>query len=309
MKKQIKTKQKEIVLCQKCGKKETEHCHYKLWETKPLRTDHRAMEKKHPELFEWVCTVCHAKIHGIEPKLSILREKLILYQRTQKARCAISNQVQGLSRIEMKIPDNFTILLKNLEKQEKEYEKEIKNLLEGKGEKTKNWMKTHTLLVTPYPIYDWLKTIKGISHILSAKLIAYIDIKNSPTVSCLWYYSGQAPQCKRTKGKKANWHHDLKMACFQIADSFMKQRTPVYRDIYDVEKEKQSKLMEKVKKKSKGYSKIKDSAPKSKGHAHARALRKSVKAFLKDYWVEAKRLESKSKKHHINAAGRKPFFE
>ncbi len=76
----------------------------------------------------------------------------------------------------------------------------------------------------------------------------------------------------------------------------MKQRTPVYRDIYDVEKEKQLKLMEKVEKKSKGYTKIKDLAPKSKGHAHAKALRKSVKAFLKDYWVEAKRLEALNKK-------------
>lgn len=292
MKTKIKQKDKEIIICVKCGKKEAEHCHYKFWETKPLKTDHRAAEKKNPEWFEWVCTICHSKIHGIEPKMSEIRDKLILYQRTQKARCAIKNQVRGLSRIEMKIPDDFTILLENLEEQEKKYSKEIKNLLEGKGEKTTLALDNQNSYVTPYPIYDWLKNIKGISHILSAKLIAYININNSPTVSCLWYYCGQAPQCKKTKGKKANWHQDLKMSCFQISDSFMKQRTPVYRDIYDVEKVKQLKLMEKVKKKSKGFTKIKDLAPKSKGHAHKKALRKSVKSFLKDYWVEAKRLEA-----------------
>jgi len=63
-----------------------------------------------------------------------------------------------------------------------------------------------------------------------------------------------------------------------LADNFVKQRTPIYREIYDKEKARQASL--------KG-----EGAPKNKMHAHLRAKRKAIKIFLSHFWCAWRELE------------------
>lgn len=263
-------------LCEICKEKPREQLHHK-------DSNHK---NNAPENLQHLCTLCHAKIHGIEPRYSELRRLVTLYIRCQKARCAIENQIRGFSRIELEIPELFNQLLKQLEQQEKLYSKQIKNLLENKEGENHKPVENQSLNV--FPSYPYLKSIKGISHLLAGKLIALVDIKKSPMVSSLWAYAGQTPNSKKQKGKKANWNQELKIVCYQISDSFVKQRTPKYREIYDKEKVKQLALLNKEGENQYTIGKplFICSPPSSKMHCERRARRKAVKEFLKDYWLE-----------------------
>lgn len=290
VKKKTITEISSDLLCQICKERPQEQLHH-------LDFNHK---NNKPENHQLICTLCHAKIHGIEPRISELKRLVLLHNRTQKARCSIDNQIRGYSRIEIIVPEFMHGLSNILKEKEKQYEKEIKLVLS----ESRRIVETHR--GDAYPIYSWLKDIKGISYLLSAKLISYIDISKSPTVSSLWAYAGQAPDSRKKKGKKSNWNQELKMICFQIGDSFIKQRTPKYREIYDIEKAKQMNLLESNNDlKTTNTNMTQDlrseptdkmntlrhtgSVPSSKMHAHRRAIRKAVKEFLKDYWIESNR--------------------
>lgn len=265
-----------LSLCEICSIKPAEHIHHK-------DLNHKNND---PSNLQPVCTLCHAKIHGIEPRIFDLKTQVLLLNKTQQARIAIDNQIRGFSRIEIIVPEFMHELSASLTKKEKEYEKQIKHLLEGKNHiHQENQVRNEN----PYPVYSWLKQVKGISHNLSAKLIAFIDIEKSPTVSSLWKYCGMAPDSKKKKGKTANYNHNLKPIMYQIADSFIKQNTPKYREIYDKEKARQLILMEEEKSQHPAENHHhKGSPPSSKMHAHKRAMRVMVKAFLKDLWIQWK---------------------
>jgi len=96
---------------------------------------------------------------------------------------------------------------------------------------------------------NFLENIKGISVILSANLIKEFGYcENAPYISSLWKYcgmhvnNGQAPVRKR--GEKLEFNAKLRTMVWKISDSFVKQRTPFYRDIYDKEKKKQVKMLD-----------------------------------------------------------------
>ena len=176
----------------------------------------------------------------------------------------------------------------------------------------------------------FLRHIKGVSAVLSANLIkefGYCEkYKHS---SSLWracgldVEDGEAP--KRVRGKKTRYNPRLRTMAWKIADSFRKQRTPVYRDIYDAEKEEQIRRMENSRCKYCGkrtvdhYKKpnsreyyctkemkqqvtLKDftiagkntapgaTPPWTPLHAELRAMRKAVKIFLEHYWVASREL-------------------
>jgi len=121
---------------------------------------------------------------------------------------------------------------KNAEKYEKEYQKLMMEFVENEE------------------IYQkFLKHIKGISAVLSASLIKEFGYcEKAQHISSLWKYTGmhvvegEAP--KRKKGVKLDFNLRLRTLIWKIGDSFIKQRTPFYRDIYDREKAKQLKIME-----------------------------------------------------------------
>jgi len=172
---------------------------------------------------------------------------------------------------------------------------------------------------TAGPIWEWIISIKGLkSGLLAAQLLAQIDdIALSPTIASLWRFCGyavfegkaepkasfQAPQ-----DEKAGKHYNgkLKGVCYNIAESFIKQQTPVYVDIYYAEKLRQRELhpiaicrkcqIECTIKVSKRKGKkiktficpnnelhVKDFSDQ---HLHYRGIRKMMKAFLKDLWLE-----------------------
>jgi hypothetical protein len=68
----------------------------------------------------------------------------------------------------------------------------------------------------------WMKSIYGIGPVISAGLIAHIDIKRCNTVSPIWKFAGLDPTMKWEKGKKRPWNAELKTLCWKIGQSFMK---------------------------------------------------------------------------------------
>jgi hypothetical protein len=75
-----------------------------------------------------------------------------------------------------------------------------------------------------------------------------------------------------------------------LGDNFIKQRTPIYRKIYEEEKERQ---LERHKNgECERCTKLK--LNKKPGHAHAMARRKAVKIFVSHLWQEWRKLEGLS---------------
>lgn len=247
------------MICEICNEREATDEHHK---------DNNHKNNK-PENKQMLCTKCHAELHGISAKKSELKRLVIMRDRAIRIRNALTNQDRNFSRIEYAVPEMWGIEMKGWNKVIKGYEKEIKKLIENNG----------------YPIWEWLKNIKGISYNTAAKLISYIDIKNTPTISALWRYCGlDASHIKRTrkisqKEAKMFGNPYLKKEMMGIlADNFIKQRTPVYRKIYDDEKRKEQ-------------ARTDENKPKSKMHIHLRAKRVMAKIFLSHLWQEWRRLE------------------
>lgn len=161
------------------------------------------------------------------------------------------------------------------------------------GEQEKSYCKLLAEYVKDEPIYtEFLQHVRGVSFVLTANLLRYFgycDGKKEngdelcPTISSLWKYCGLAPDQKRTKGEKANYNPKAKVLAWKIADSMLKQRTPIYRDIYDAEKIRQEEILSQV-----------DGEKAVKMHSHLRAMRKMVKMFLAHYWLCARELKGLS---------------
>lgn len=185
----------------------------------------------------------------VDPLLQQFKALYSTFKSLQKLRVATGNQLYSDDD-----PLTESILI-GLEKQEEAILKGLKASLEQ------------------MPIYaEFLSQIKGVGPATSAGLLAFVgDIERFPSVSHLMSYfgldvrDGKAP--KRAKGQVANWHHrGRSLLLGVIGDSFIKQRTPIYRDMYDAEKAIQLEICER------------------KIHAERRAIRKAVKQFVKDFY-------------------------
>lgn len=151
-----------------------------------------------------------------------------------------------------------------------------------------------------YPIWAWLQQIKGIDVNTAAGLVAFIDklgIKNINTVSSLWHYFGvhveNGKAVRRAHGEAMTYNPEAKsLVLGVIADSFIKQRTPLYRPLYDTEKEKQlAKTYPTHELASKWHGYTVTDTHLSQGHANNRAKRKTMKIFLSHLWVIWRQLE------------------
>lgn len=222
-------KEKEQPVCAEC-KKPAHHIHH-------IDGNHKNDKK---ENLQWLCTLCHSKVHGISPKQSELKEHVVVRDRALKIRNALNNQTRGFSRIELLIPKAWEDNQKNWNAIIRGEEKAIKALMQNGN----------------FKAWGWLQKVKGISHVTAGKLMAYIDINKTPSVSALWRYCGlDATHVKRTRAgfkgvkdkaaeaKKFGNPYLKKEIMGILADSFIRQRTPVYREIYDREKERQLHLM------------------------------------------------------------------
>jgi len=85
----------------------------------------------------------------------------------------------------------------------------------------------------------------------------------------------------RKRGRSIDYNPRLKVLVWKIGDSFIKQRTPFYRAIYDNEKARQMQLLERNA----------VNAPQRLSHADSRARRKMEKQFLAHYWYVAHKIK------------------
>jgi hypothetical protein len=68
----------------------------------------------------------------------------------------------------------------------------------------------------------WLNEVHGIGPVISAGLIAHIDIAKAPTAGHIWRYAGLDPTQVWSKGSKRPWNASLKVLAWKAGQSFMK---------------------------------------------------------------------------------------
>lgn len=73
-----------------------------------------------------------------------------------------------------------------------------------------------------YPVGQWALSQYGIGPVISAGLIAHIDITRAKTAGSVWRYAGLDPTQEWNKGQKRPFNADLKVLCWKIGQSFMK---------------------------------------------------------------------------------------
>lgn len=69
---------------------------------------------------------------------------------------------------------------------------------------------------------SWMRHIVGIGPVISAGMLAHIDIERAPTVGHIWRYAGLDPTMKWEKGERRPWNAQLKTLCWKAGQSFMK---------------------------------------------------------------------------------------
>lgn len=73
-----------------------------------------------------------------------------------------------------------------------------------------------------HPMGEWMRSVYGIGPVISAGLLAHIDIEKSPTVGHIWRFAGLDPTVKWEKGQRRPWNARLKVLCWKAGQSFMK---------------------------------------------------------------------------------------
>ena len=69
----------------------------------------------------------------------------------------------------------------------------------------------------------WSRSIVGIGPVISAGLLAHIDIEQAPTVGHIWRFAGLDPTLPRmAKGEKRPWNARLKVIAWKAGESFVK---------------------------------------------------------------------------------------
>jgi hypothetical protein len=157
------------------------------------------------------------------------------------------------------------------------------------------------------PLGQWCKSITGIGPVISAGLLAHIDITKAPTVGHIWKFAGLDPTTEWGKGEKRPWNARLKVLCWIIGESFVKVSglpSDVYGKIYAARKEQEALKNEALEfadqaaailqkknigKKTDAY-KAYSIGKLPPAHIHARAKRYAVKIFLAHFHHVAYRL-------------------
>lgn len=147
---------------------------------------------------------------------------------------------------------------------------------------------------------QWAKSITGIGPVLSAGLLAHVDITKCPTAGHIWRFAGLDPTVTWEKKTKRPWNARLKTLCWLMGESFVKvsnNDSDVYGHIYAERKEQeqarndagefaeqaaavlQAKRIGKDTEAYKAYS-VGKLPP---AHIHSRAKRYAVKLFLSHF--------------------------
>jgi Transposase IS116/IS110/IS902 family len=254
-------------------------------------------------------TVAELRLEAIQPDLSVqtrlsrdlknaakslsLDEARFLvdnYYSLQKSRITAGNQIQALEKATSEEPHE-TIDWFNV--QARVLEENVKRALD-------RWTDSH-------PVGQWAKSIVGIGPVLSAGLLAHIDITRCPTAGHIWSFAGLNPEQKWEKGGRRPWNAELRAICWRIGESFVKfsgNPRDFYGKIWRERKElevqrneaglfkaraEESLSVRKYGKDTDAYKwLIQGKLPPA--HIHARAKRYAVKLFLAHYHEVAYKL-------------------
>jgi len=147
------------------------------------------------------------------------------------------------------------------------------------------------------PVGRWSLSITGIGPIISAGLLAHIDIVKAPTVGHIWRFAGLDPTVTWAKGARRPWNASLKTLCWKIGESFVKvsgRDDDVYGKLYLARKAEEERHNDagdfavqaaaklerfKIGKGTDAYAAY-SAGRLPPGHLHARAKRYAVKLFL-----------------------------
>lgn len=170
-------------------------------------------------------------------------------------------------------------------------------------EKLENDVKSALLVFAQSQIPGrWAMSIKGIGPVISAGLLAHIDITKTPTAGALWRFSGYDPTIKWEKKAKRPWNARLKVLGWKAGQSFVKssgragsQYGPLYRErkLYEIERNERKEYADQARailaarnigadtEAYKWYS----MGMLPPAHIQARAERYAVKIFLSHMWA------------------------
>jgi hypothetical protein len=147
-----------------------------------------------------------------------------------------------------------------------------------------------------HPMGAWMREVTGIGPVISAGLLAHIDIEKAPTVGHIWRYCGLDPTSKWEKGQKRPHNAALKRLCWLIGESFVKVKaneSDVYGKLYDTRKKYEQERNERWDYAEQAAAMLKSRPTHAQkaiyatgklpdGHIHMRAKRYAVKQFLSD---------------------------
>jgi len=200
------------------------------------------------------------------------------YYQMQENRIRNNNQVRATQE-----SGEPNLLLSWLAEQNSTLEQQVKRALDKytQNHKVGTWMRSHL----------------GIGPVISAGILAHIDIHKAPTAGHIWSYAGLVDGVRWEKGQKRPWNADLKKLFWLLGESFVKvsgKEDAFYGKIYAERKKYETEKNERFEYKDqaahilttkrigkdtdayKAYSKGK--LPPA--HIHARACRYAVKFFI-----------------------------
>lgn len=199
--------------------------------------------------------------------------------------------------------------------EETKFIEEMLNQLEESKTMEKRSKKILTQMIGNDELYvSFISRVKGLNIMSMARILYYFGHCEKATYpSSLWAYAGYTPDSKHEKGKSSNFNSKCRVEMYKIGKNLIrsnfitlptnpdKKEPGRYRKVYDVEKERQINLLE--------NDPDNEHAPKRKGHADMRALRKMVKNLLADYYRVCKSLanEPQTKPYVIEKLGHAHF--
>jgi hypothetical protein len=151
------------------------------------------------------------------------------------------------------------------------------------------------------PIGKWCRAHRGVGPVITAGLIAHIDIEKSTSAGKVWAYAGLDPTRKWLKGQKRPFNLELKVLAWKLGASFVKTarfEDAYYGHVYRARKRLEQARNEKLLFKDQAEAKLRDfnigkdtvayqwySIGKlPPAHIQLRAQRYAAKLFLAHFW-------------------------
>lgn len=76
-----------------------------------------------------------------------------------------------------------------------------------------------------YTVGQWLQSLTGIGPVISAGLLAHLDVRDRPTAGHFWSFAGLNPTAKWEKKQKRPWNAKLKVLLWKAGESFVKTQS------------------------------------------------------------------------------------